>query len=193
MNPKLWINSFTKPKDTFQAEKGNANFKDGAINYAMAGLLVAIIGLIIGLATKISSSSSTTAILIGAPIVIIMYIILYPLAAIFGQGILYVIAKYILGGKGTADQQYYLTSLYAVPVLIISLIPIINILNIFYALYLETIAIRETHGFGTGKAVLTWLIPLIVVGILVLLVAAPLLYSSMGSMSATGYSIIPFQ
>ena len=77
----------------------------------------------------------------------------------------------IFGGKGNYSLQTYLISLYRAPLLpivnLFAVIPlggiIIRIAAEIYAIYLTTLALKETHNYSTGRAVATWLVPAIII------------------------------
>jgi hypothetical protein len=93
---------------------------------------------------------------------------------LFGSGVNYVFAR-LLGGKGNYTAQSYLIALYSAPfsiiTVVIMLIPWVGIwlavLFSIYGLYLLTLALKETHGYSTGRAVLTWLLPMIIMAVIV--------------------------
>lgn len=186
-----WINAVLHPAETFRAEKPNATARKGILNYAIGGVLMGIIYMI--LCTFMPGASVCTDLLwlgagglIGLPIIQAIDSVI---GSFLGVGIPFIFAR-ILGGKGTVIQQYYLTSLFYVPMIVVlSVIQLIssvftNVIGLaivgigalivfLYSMFLLTIAIRETHEFSTGKAVLAWLLPvLIVIVLLVILVGA---------------------
>ncbi len=181
---ETWKTVLTNPKDVFASQKKSATVMEGVKQYAIAGLLqgllLAILGLILGTVAG-GIGAGVVAALIG----IVVSVIAFPIGALIGQGILYVIAK-LLDGKGSFAQHYYLTSLFAVPIMVLAAvlaaIPVIGVVALLvqlYGLYLLTLALKEAHGFDTMKAVLVWLIPAILVAILVVVVGAAL-FSAIG-------------
>ena len=198
--PSLWINALIKPKETFKNEKKNAKLVDGIIHILLAGF---IIGLIISILSILFAFllpfggfpfSGFEGYYVGSVIVsLLFYLIFYPIVVVIGTlilaGIFFIIAR-IQGGEGSFDTQYYLGAIFYAPIMIISsiisLIPcigaIISLAIFIYALYLLTLSIKEAHGLDTLKAVITWLVPGIVIGaILAIFFIAGLLTSSISS------------
>ena len=191
MTVKVWIDAFVKPAATFKAQKSKASLKAGLMNYGIAGLISGIITAVIilaGLSALVSTGFTLPSMegvgVTGAVGAVIGGIIAALIGSLIITAILWVVAR-ILGGKGTYTQQYYLVSLYAVPVAILSIIPLVNILVILYGLYLLTVALREAHGYGTGKAVITWLILLVIVVIIALVIGAAILGSFLAGFSSS--------
>lgn len=168
-----WMDTLTKPTDTFRKEVRNANLMEGAKQLIIAGLIGGFIAGIISLAKTVSVMRFFS-LLIGLPIVMLI-------GWIIGSAILYVVAK-ILAGKGNFAQQSYLIALYTAPLGlifgIISEIPIVWIIVSFIiglvSLVYLTIALREAHKITTLRAILIWFIPGIVVAIIALILVAAL-------------------
>jgi hypothetical protein len=155
---QLWKNVLLSPKKTFKKEKKKSNLGLGAKYILIAG---AITGIIVGIVSL-------------NPIILLTSIILYPLinllSWLIGSGINFVFAR-ILGGKGDYMKQSYLIALYSAPLSIIStiifIIPTVGIwlsfLIAIYGFYLLTFALKEAHSYSTGRAIMTWLLPFIIV------------------------------
>jgi len=180
-----WINALTKPKETFVAEKANASIGKGVINFLIAGVITGIMTFVIGLVFSMLGS-------IPVDITSVFSVVLTPIGTIFwafvGLGISFIIAK-ILGGQGSFTSLFYLVSLYAVPIALLSWIPVLNILVILYSLYLFFLALKESLTLSTGKAIAVILIPIVLLGILavilVVLVGAAI-FSMFSSIAPTG-------
>ena len=175
---ELWKKALVKPKETFKKERKKANLGLGAKYILVAG---AITGFILG----ISSLNLVTALL---------FIIVYPLMSVaswlFGSGVNYIFAR-LLGGNGDYTTQSYLVALYAAPfsiiTVVIMLIPVVGVWLTFlvslYGLYLLTLALKETHKYSTGRAVLTWLLPMIIITIVMAALVAMILMAYIGTLS----------
>ncbi len=163
-----WYDALTKPKETFGREKKNASLSEAAKHIGLAGLIAGAVSAAITLLTVSLSTFSTIALFL---------VILLPISSIIsliiGSGIIYLFAK-LFGGRGGYNTQTYLFSLYQAPILLlttlIAFIPfagaLINIAIAVYSLYLLTLALKEAHGYSTGRAVATWLLPIAVIIIL---------------------------
>lgn len=169
-----WYDALTKPKETFKKEKKNASLSEAAKNIGLAGLIAGIIQAIVTLAL----STSLFSVVFAAASIVLMPIVSI-IAMLIGSGVLYLLAK-VFGGKGNFNTQTYLFSLYQAPIILIatlvSFIPVAGIIIGFvielYALYLLTLALKETHNYSTGKAIATWLVPMIILIVITLILAA---------------------
>ncbi len=171
-----WYDALTKPKKTFRKERKNVSLKEAAKHIGLAGLIAGVIEAIIFIFLNFSSKG-----LVFSATVSISLIILLPILAIIslfiGSGIIYLFAK-LFGGKGDYNTQTYFVSLYQAPLIpitgLITNIPvlgtIINFIIQIYILYLTTLALKETHNYSTGRAVATWLVPVIILMITVVLI-----------------------
>lgn len=201
------FNAFLHPKETFASAKANASLGTGLVNYVVAGVIAGILGVIASflLASVLSALLPPEALglagafgMVAAVTTFFTALIGAVVGALIINALYWIVAK-ILGGSGGYTTQFYLTSLYAVPVAIIvgilSIIPLIGSLIAFlvslYALYLLTLALGETHGFSLLKAVLCWLIPVIILSVLVVAGLA-MFIGSLGSLGGYPISGMPF-
>lgn len=98
--------------------------------------------------------------------------------------VLFIFAR-LLGGKGSFGAQAYLQSLFYAPLAIIqqvfAVIPIVGrplfILLAVYSLVPTTSSLRTAHGYSTWRAVITWLMP-ILLNILVVFVIVMILIAN---------------
>ena len=210
-----WIGILTKPEETMAAEKANANIVGGLINVVIASVIVAIIaGVIMAIITAISSLIPGLGNIAGAlgVIAIIVVPIGIVITCVIGSLLLNLFfwgAAKILGGNGSFGTQYYLLSLIAVPMVVISIvamiigvvlaiIPFIGIIIGMLLMYLISgyisiilmaayiAAIKEAHGFATMNVALTtgigYVITLIVMMVLGLIFAASV-FTALGGAS----------
>jgi len=169
----LWLNAIKDPKKTFAAQKRKADFKEGAINIVIGGLIA---GIIAGIYTGALVSGAVGGIVGGL------------IGWIIAGGIYFIFAK-LLGGKGDFITQIYLMSLY-IPIIsiiaaIFSPVSSVTILISLLGLYFLTFALKEAHGYSTGKAILTWFIPIIillVIVVILVMVAVALFAPLIGTM-----------
>jgi len=178
VNPDKWVGALIKPTETFKAEKVNADLVDAMINIGVGGVIGGIIlwigiflfGEEIGKTLGLGVSKMPIEIVIFLPLSLVLYLLII-------SGIYFIFAK-IFGGKGTYTMQTYLLSLLYAPVMAISVVillipPISSLLSIlisFYVLYPLTIALKETHKYGIIRAVLTWMVPVLIVTALIVLI-----------------------
>ncbi len=191
-----WIDVLTKPKSAFAKEIKRGGLVEGAKHIIVGGLIAGLISGLVLLALGSAAGSLLEGIL-GAYVGIIGFVaslILTPIIGliswIVGSGIVYVFAL-IFGGKGSFERQSYLIALYTAPVMIITavigLVPVagafINFLIGLYTLYLLTVALKLIHRFSIGKAVLSWLVPSIIVGIVMAAVASIFLMTMISALA----------
>jgi hypothetical protein len=175
---KTWKDALLKPKQTFKKEKKNANLGNAVKQVFIAGIIA-------GIVSAFAEISNSVAILVSTPFVAVIGLLL-------GSGIYYVFAR-LLGGKSIYREQTYLIALYTAPLSIYSSIfstmtillaslgslnfiialPILIMFGLsIYGLYLLTLVLKEAHGLSTGRAVLAWLIPFLMVVVFAMIVAA---------------------
>jgi len=193
---EIWKKALLQPAKTFKTEIRKADLKEGAMHVGLAGLVAGIIAglgvLLLGTAIDLAGMGASVGVA-GFIATVIVTPIMSIIGWLIGSLIYYVIAM-VLGGKGNFTTQSYLIALYAAPLSIVTavigMIPIIGMLNILvslYGLYLLTLALKEAHKFTTMKAVLVWLIPVILLTLVVLFVGAAFLAGlGLGSVADLG-------
>ena len=175
----LWKEVLTNPAETFKKEEKNVNLTEGIKQLIVAGVIA---GVFYGISAALALNSAGM-LMMGKPMMgagamgFIGALIGTPITTLIGwfifSAILYVIAK-LLKGQGTFDTHMYFIALLYSPIVIIqgvlSIIPIVGaalgVLVSLYGLYLLTIAIKQAHKVSTEKAVLIWLIPVIVIALI---------------------------
>ncbi len=185
---KEWFEVFFNPNKC-EGYARKANLKDATINVLVASAIVGLITMILiivfgsfiglifgGFSKELGFAAKSTGVLIG--IGVLIYIIVSSLIGLFvGNAILLLFAK-LFNGQGSYTLQTYLISLVCSAAIliggIIGLIPIIGqviaTLAFLWSLYPLTIALKVTHRYSTGNALLTWLIPGIILLIIWLIV-----------------------
>ncbi len=185
MNFNLWRDSLTKPVKTFKKEKHKANLTEGAKHIAVAGV---ISGFIMGLYQLIVGVEIASELfpMYSPPTGVEAFfssLILTPIVSVIGwlivSAILFVLAL-MFGGKGNYKTQSYLYAIYSAPLSVISTIvslipfagPLLAFIALLYGLYLLTMALKEAHQYSTIKAVLTWLVPVLIIAVIVIVAIA---------------------
>jgi len=161
----LWFNAFIHPKETFAKEKKNALPQLSLIYYFVAFFAMTLLMLIRDFLFAPQyfynkTLASTPMILLGLILATVFAVVMVSI----GHGILFLFAK-LFKGMDNLLQQYYLTSLFAVPlVLLISLIGLIPVQVIIiplqliigiYGLYLLLRVLSEVYAFTLIKAFAT--------------------------------------
>jgi hypothetical protein len=157
----VWFRAITQPsQDTYEGilrAEHDVTLSKAAGWMALAGLIAGIIqGLLSGGAG-----------ILCAPVFAVLAAIFFAIYSL----ILLVIAR-ALGGEGELDSQSYLLAAAQAPMTIISAIlgflPWLGLLANLYTLWLNALALQAAHGYSLGRALLTVLIPVIVVLVLVM-------------------------
>lgn len=179
-----WKDSFLNPGKKMPSLVEKADLSQGLQHLIIGYVISGIIGII--LAVLLSVSAGPLGMLFGGVGIFgqILGIIFGIIFYLIGAAIIWIIAK-VLGGMGTYGQQVHMTAApFAFLLVINSILSIVPFLGAFlsfllslYYLYLMTIAIKEAHKFSTLRAVASWLLPIIIVGLLVLVMGAAILGS----------------
>jgi hypothetical protein len=199
LNFKIWMDVLEQPIQTFKKAKKNADLMQGLMYVAVAGV---IIGILNGLKTAafgnpLSNLFPSMPVATGI-VAFITSVIATPIANVlswlFVSAIMYVMAR-LLEGKGNFKTQSYLYAIYVAPIGIISavlgLIPIIggilSIIPAIYGLYLLTMSLKETHGYSTGRAILTWILPALVLALIAAIIGAAIATLFLAGLSMPAY------
>jgi len=163
IDPNLYLQVLTNPREVFRAQKANSKLESAAVNFAIAGFLGALVVLIISIAAigiafdPMKGAGDLIGGIIGGVI-----------GGLVGAGIIRALSG-LFGGTGKWHELAFLQSLFAVPLLIISgLIDLplvgfwIALLAALYGLYLMTITVQEVESLNLTKSVIVVLIPVII-------------------------------
>jgi len=170
----------TKPSEaSFQAVKANVKTTWTVIALLVAGAIAGLLGAV----TSGDVGKMVTSLIGGAIGGLIGYYI--------GQAILWIFAK-LFGGKSGLGLQANLLATFFAPLLVITaifgLIPaiggILNFIAWIYELVLLTFGLKVAHEYTTGKAVLTWLIPGVIVAIIAFVLVGAALLALIGMSGA---------
>jgi hypothetical protein len=180
--PNQYIKVLTKPSaQTFAEEIGKASWGIvwvQLVGYAIITALLTYPLLLISSNNNPSLSGSNTAATaammssIVLPVAIAMLVIV-PIGFFLSNGIYYLLAK-MFSGTGTFLQQSYATTLYTIPVglisLVVGLIPFLGSLASFalgiYSVVLAIFAMMAVHRLSGGKATAVVLIPVAILLVL---------------------------
>jgi len=196
---RKWADALRHPNALFRKESAARSFSEGAVSTILSGVIVAIISLV-SLNIPGGTSATTAMMTYGfAAMLSFAMIVVFPILSLvgwlIGSVILYIFAK-VLGGKGTFTAQSHslalLNSAFGVLMSLIALIltPVplagiaVLIIISIYNLYALTVSLRSVHRYSNAHAVLTWLIPMIIVLIIAFILAvalAALLFAGVAS------------
>jgi len=169
----LWKAALTSPEKAISSQAGKAGYAKGILMLCLAGALYAVISAIL---------TSNFFVLVLGPA---MFAVMAPIVVLVGAAVVFAFAK-MLGGKGSLREQFYMSAVLLSPIIlllacakVLYIVPIIGFLlkaaAVFvlevYALYQITLALRSIHGFSTMRAILSWLLPLLIVTVIVVIFA----------------------
>lgn len=170
---RLWKVALTNPEKAISSQAGKAGYAKGILMLCLAGALYAVISAVLT-SNFLVLAFGTAAFAVTAPIMVLV-----------GAAVVFAFAK-ILGGKGGLREQFYVSAVLLSPIILLAacakvllIVPIIGFLlkaaALFvldvYALYQITLALRSIHDFSTIRAILSWLLPLLIVTIVVIIFA----------------------
>ena len=195
MNFNLWIEVLKKPVQTFKKVKKSADLTEGLLNVVVAGVIIGFLNGLMAMAFGTSIAGAFMPVAAGAVGIATFFGVLIgtpignAISWIVASAVLYVIAKF-LGGKGNFKTQAYLYAIYIAPIGVITAVlnlipvagPILSLIVSLYGLYLLTMSLKEAHGFTVGKAVLTWLIPALIVVVIAAIIGAAIATMVLGGL-----------
>ncbi|MBW2987543.1 hypothetical protein KY336_03250 [Candidatus Woesearchaeota archaeon] len=189
---KKWFEGLFTPLKTLPAIKREANMKDAVLYILIASAIYGVIG---GILIAILPTTSMTmgygmlAAMMGLSVVTlaVMFLILIVIGAIVGlfvQTAIFHLFAYLFGARaaGGFTKQLYLNSVFRSALFIIMIVAFVPLLGVIlavllglYSLFPLTVAIKEAYDFTWGKAVLTWVIPTIIIVVLYVVMLMALL------------------
>ncbi|MBM3281888.1 MAG: YIP1 family protein [Candidatus Diapherotrites archaeon] len=172
----------------------------GAVIGLLFGLMFAVLGGIIGVAAGGATQNSDVFGLIAGLgfLAIIIMPILMALLTVISSYIFYHIVAFIaklLGGNGSFDANYFLAAKLLLPLIVVNIIMfivtmipyiggIINLVWFLYTVYLMVVLVSVANALSLGKAIVVWVILMIVGFILGLFMAGAMLASLIGAVGA---------
>ena len=193
--PRLWLWLPVMTESFFSQEVSRASAANtffGILIYAVLAAFLSVVQSVLGGVINYfggSAAAHTTALLsaVGVTTVFLCCFILFlgPASFYLNSGIMYVSAL-IFGGRGKFTSQAYLTSLFFVPLALISsvlgmvsVIPQVGLYGLsavllaigFFHIVFMTRVLKVVHGFSTGRAVAAVLAPLVLLLIPICLIA----------------------
>lgn len=154
-----------EPAKAFKKE-GKTNFGEAFKYLLVLGIINAVLGGIV-----VGAFSMNAIALVGAIVGIYVTLVI---GALIGGIILHIFA-YIVGARGGFEQTFKATFYGQTPTLLLGWIPAIGGIFVIWSIVLQIIGIRDLHKISTGRAVLAVLLPIIIIGIAVLLLAVALM------------------
>lgn len=199
---EIWKNVFFHPSSTFEGEMEKADLARGAKDVFISHLpmlgitfiflsimLVAFSGLLLFIAPLM-----IVAMLLG----VLIYFALPVIGWLLGSAVYFVVAR-LLGGKGSFRKHAYLialsiasTTVFSLPFALLAFIPCIGYLGQavslvigFYLYYLTFRAIKLVHGLSRKRAMITVVLPLVLMIALLAAVYIAVIVLQLGLFGAT--------
>lgn len=183
---KKWFDGLFMPQRTFKNIKREANIKT-AVLYVVISSLIA--GIIIGLAVAFipaiamwSGLSFYVQLFAGFGVTAKLFGLMLPAITLIGGIVglfvnvaIFHLFAYLFGGRarGGFTRQLYFRSVFAAALSIISIIILVPIAGLvlvslisIYALYPTIVAIKEAYDFTWGRAILTFIVPIIIFAVI---------------------------
>jgi hypothetical protein len=172
-----WWNAFTRPwTPTFEGMLGGKSHLKtfvGVVLGAVLGLgLSWLIHQLVSPPQQEFMGLASIWVKSGTPPPIGTWAFIVPCGVVWGfynfEIVLFIAAR-LLGGKGAFGTQAYVQSLFYAPLAVVqqvlAVIPVVGrvlfALVAVYSLLLTTTSLKATHGYSTLRAVLTWVIPIV--------------------------------
>ena len=170
---KTWKEVMLRPSDFYREMPTSGGYSEpltfAAISYIISGLLTVIFirGLHIGDMYGVDSSEFSFSMLLTAVIMTPISGIIY----LFIVGAIFYITYKVLGGTGSYEGTVRFMS-YASAILVVSWIPLLNLIAWIYGIYLYIVGGTFVHKVSMGKSALAILLPYILVILLTIILLA---------------------
>lgn len=162
-----WLGVLTAPRKTLRKESKHRNIKEAVLHLVLAGFLNALLVFIFG-----GQKMAEARLALGSsfyPVMAIVLPIVYILVWLLVSAVLYVFA-HLLKGRGALGNHAYIMAITSAPFIVLGVLAdavpvagwVLSLLVSIYNLYVLTIGLKEVHKYSTTRAVLTWLLPLII-------------------------------
>jgi len=161
-----WIDVLTSPKKNLKKESKSKKLNEALLHLVIAGLIAGIISALLP-ATEAEALRGA----LGGGAFFVTMLVITPLFFILfwavSSAVLYVFAR-ALAGRGALVPQAHVIALINAPFgvlnALVDVVPtiggVLSLLVSLWSLWVVTLGLKEVHRYSTGRAVLTWLIPL---------------------------------
>ena len=170
-NPDFWDAVkylFTNPPVFFELIR-NESFLNSFIVLSVSTIIFAFLGYSINFFSSYFYSGFGSALFyplffsfssfFGSGIIYSIVYLIFIIAVSFVGAAIYHISAIILGSKEGYMQSYKLYAYSYSPFIVLSSIPVIGLLSIFYSFYLTYVGYRTLHNLPTGRAVAAAIVP----------------------------------
>ncbi len=195
MDALKYFDIILHPQETMMADLKDADMNAAMKTFAIAG---ALIGLVVGIGIAIGGSALNLGILSWAAVIVapIVLAIAVVLGAGFSLGIPYLCTK-LVGGTGKFAGNYYLSSRLFWPMIfaeiilfLVALIPIvggiIQIVWMFYTMYLYIVLLSVANNISKVKALIAYFIPMVIVLVFLFFILGSAVLGFIAAMGAAG-------
>ena len=163
MLPKLWLDCFTKPKETFAKQKNKANLGKLLLNIAVSAVGFATLFLFLQVMPFTQPLLSEKELLFGTimflPFSWVAFSIIFLINECFFAALHFLFSR-LLGGKGTYTQLLWLCSLTSPIGNTLQALPYFGIAVAIYSMYLNALLVKESQGLNFNRAALVILLSL---------------------------------
>ncbi|HLC62323.1 MAG TPA: YIP1 family protein [Candidatus Nanoarchaeia archaeon] len=163
MLPKLWLDCFTKPKETFAKQKNKANLGKLLLNIAVSAVGFATLFLFLQVMPFTQPLLSEKELLFGTimflPFSWVAFSIIFLINECFFAALHFLFSR-LLGGKGTYTQLLWLGSLTSPIGNTLQALPYFGIAVAIYSMYLNALLVKESQGLNFNRAALVILLSL---------------------------------
>lgn len=167
----LFIEAIRNPKETFAKEKSKGSIGSAVKNYLIAGAIIGIIAFLISILENAfdPGNQEMGTVIVGGILGAIFLMAILIFIEFLSNIVSFVIAK-VLGGKGSFTSLFYLNSLYAPVMYLLSYIPFLGLATSIYGVYLFYLAVKESQELSSGRAIVTTILPVLLI-IIILAIA----------------------
>ncbi|MEN6519437.1 MAG: YIP1 family protein [Methanospirillum sp.] len=163
-----------RPIETFRAVR-DETFGDAITYFVVLLIINAVLSAIVGFlgfsAMEMPGSAIAGAGGIGAMIAAFIIAVIAGIVGLIVGSIILHIGVVVMGGHGGFMQTLKAAVYGLTPYYLLGWIPIIGFLAAIWGLVIEIFGIRELHDMTTGRAVIAWLISLVIVIVIAVILA----------------------
>jgi hypothetical protein len=186
------VGFITRPVETFRSVR-DETFGDAVIYFIVLLIVNAVLSAIVGFlgfsAMAMPGSAIAGAGGVGTMIAAFIAAVIGGIVGLIISAILLHIGVVIMGGRGGFVQTFKASVYGLTPYYLLGWIPIIGVLAGIWGLVIEIFGIRELHDMTTGRAVIAWLISLviiIIIAVILVLIAGLAFLALFGIASSSG-------
>lgn len=181
-----------RPVETFRAAR-DETFGDAVVYFIALLIVNAVLSAIIGYlglrAAGLFGAPSAGAGGVGAMVTVFIAAVVLGVIGLAVGSILLHIGVLVMGGRGGIIQTFKAVVYGLTPYYLLGWIPVVGLLAALWALIVEILGIRELHEMSTERAIVAWVISIVIIAIvlaLLILVLGLAIFSIVGIASSSG-------